>query len=144
MRVRRLGLCIVAAVTLSFVGVFSAVPGVAGADTTFTWSGGSASSMNWSDAQNWGGVSAPTNGASNLDLTFPTLSGCVPPDACQTGTNDLTGLGLNSLSFTGTPFSAPYTLGGQAVTLGSGGISSPVSAALSMPIQLTAPQSWTI
>ena len=53
-------------------------------------------------------------------------------------------MGLNSLTSPGTAFSGSYTLGGQAVTLGSGGITSSMSAALSMPIQLTASQTWTL
>jgi hypothetical protein len=58
--------------------------------------------------------------------------------------NDLTGLGLDSIDFSGTALSGSYTLGGNAVTLGSGGITSTMSAALSMPIELTAPQTWSL
>ena len=135
---------VVAALTVASVGVFGAVSGPAGADTALSWSGGSTATNNWSDSGNWSGGTTPSNDESNLDLTFPFLNGCTSPDACQVGTNDLTGLGLNSLDFSGTAFSGSYTLGGQPVTLGSGGITSTMSAALSMPIQLTAAQTWSL
>src|SRR5580698_5456476 len=124
MGARRFAGYVAAAVTVACIGVFGAMPGPAGADTTLTWSGGSTASYLWSDSNNWGGAPAPTNGTSNLDLTFPFLNGCAPPDACQDGSNNLTGLGLHSLDFSGTAFSGSYTLGGQGVTLGSGGITS--------------------
>jgi hypothetical protein len=144
MGARRFSGYVVAAMTVAFVGVFGVMPGPAGAaGTPFTWLGGSSTSQLWSDAGNWSGGTAPSSNASNLDLTFPDLGSCTSPDACYEGTNDRTGLGLDSVDFTGTAFDS-YQLGGNQVSVGSGGISSSSIAALSMPLQLTATQTWSV
>jgi Bacterial Ig-like domain (group 3) len=101
-------------------------------------------SSGWSDSNNWVGATAPADNASSLALTFPDLGSCSPPAVCSQSNNDRVGLGLSSLDFTGTPFDS-YQLGGNAVTLGSGGISSTSAATLSLPLQLVgATQTWTI
>ncbi|MFZ0249500.1 MAG: hypothetical protein WAL61_06105, partial [Acidimicrobiales bacterium] len=52
---------------------------------------------------------------------------------------------MTQLAFSGTGYSQAYTLSGQPITLGSGGITSTMPAALSMPIALTAStQTWTL
>jgi autotransporter-associated beta strand protein len=78
--------------------------------TTLTWTGGSFTSAHWSDSQNWDAQVIPTDGAT---LIFPS-------NLAQqfTSTNDLVGLTLNQLQFTGNGPS--IVLGGNAFNLTNG------------------------
>jgi autotransporter-associated beta strand protein len=90
--------------------------------TTYTWTGLGASS-DWSVAANWsssaGGSAAPSTapGAVN-DLVF----GVIKPTASLPTTNNLSGLIVDSITFSAdTPKGPGYNLGGNAITL-TGGI----------------------
>ena len=95
---------------------------------TVTWTG--TTSNLWSVAANWGGT-APVAGD---DLVFPNGA------ANQSTSNDFpAGTSFNSISITG----GTYTLAGNAITLGAGGLSVSVpSQQISLPITLGASQTW--
>jgi hypothetical protein len=112
--------------------------------TSCTWTGEtvgeSGSAVNWSTATNWVGDEAPVGGP-NGTLSFPALPSCPSGEACYHAANDLTGLSANGIAIDG---SSPYQLSGNAITLGSGGITTTAlgtatsSPFLSMPITLSA------
>ena len=129
--------------SIGLIGLAGVAPSPAGADTTFTWSGGSSGSSNWSDTGNWNGGTAPADNDSGLDLNFPDLSSCSNPEACDTSTNNRNGLGLNSVDFSGATL-LPYDVSGNGVTLGSGGLTATGVGNLSLPLNLTTAQSWTL
>ena len=119
-----------AAFALAF-GILVAQPLAA---ATRTWSGADAgTNSSWSDASNWGGA-APSAGD---DLVFPASP------ASFTNSNDIaSATAFNSITIAGN-----YTLGGNALTLGSGGLteSGPATTAtISLGITVNAPQTWTI
>jgi len=96
---------------------------------TRTWTG--ASSAVWSDPGNWGGV-APASGD---DLVFPAGA------ANQANTNDLAGMGFNSIGYTG----GAYTSDGNPIGIGSGGLAvSGGSQTFSIDTTLNASQTWSI
>jgi autotransporter-associated beta strand protein len=99
------------------------------AATTRTWTG--TNSGAWSDGGNWGGT-APVPGD---DLVFPTGA------ANQTNSNDFAaGTSFNSIAITG----GTYTLNGNAITLGAGGLSVATSGnTINLPITLGAAQQWS-
>ncbi|MCX5678636.1 MAG: autotransporter-associated beta strand repeat-containing protein [Candidatus Omnitrophica bacterium] len=83
-------------------------------DPTVTWSGLSGANSNWSTGANWVGGSAP---GVNDYLQFPDGA------ARMSNNNDFAaGTGFASIQFTGT--SGGYTLNGNRITLGTGGITS--------------------
>jgi hypothetical protein len=112
--------------------------------STFVWNGQSTSDGNWSTGGNWGDGSAPTTNASVTTFDFPALTGCSPPKACFTSTNDVSGLSANTLRV---DLTGGYTIGGaQALsltggltTVGSGG-----SANLTLPLEASGPNLWSI
>ncbi len=119
----------------------------------FTWTGAdSVGNANWSDATNWGGI-APTDSESVGALTFPALTsaGCTassPTDTCYTSNNDLTGLSVNGVSIDD---GGDYSIGGNGITLGAGGITAAPSASdtgdislIEVPLALSADQTWSI
>ena len=76
-------------------------------------------------------------------LSFPALTGCT---TCYESSNDVTGLNADGISIDD---SAPYLISGNAITLGSGGITAAPSGAgstanISLPITLGATQAWSI
>lgn len=73
---------------------------------TLSWSGGSASSANWSDSANWGYAGVPADGDS---LVFPGGS------ARLTNTNNLSGRTFSQIRFAGP--SGGYAIYGYAFTL---------------------------
>jgi fibronectin-binding autotransporter adhesin len=77
---------------------------------TFTWTGGGGANTNWSQGANWGG-SAPANGATDLTLVFPALTGPYKSN------NDLTGLRVVALSAATKLGSGDYTFTGNPITL---------------------------
>lgn len=95
---------------------------------TRTWTG--TSSNLWSVAANWGGT-APVAGD---DLVFPAGA------ANQSTMNDFAaGTSFNSIAITG----GSYTLAGNAITLGAGGLSVSVPLQqISLPITLGTSQMW--
>jgi hypothetical protein len=106
----------------------------------YTWSGGGSSSS-WSEGANWLGNLAPSNGASIETLSFP-----VRP-ALTSSENNVTGLSVNALRIDD---SHGYGIGGEQLTLGSGGLSVSASEGheahliLSTPITLGGDETWNI
>ena len=125
------------------VGIL-ALPASASALTDFTWSGAdTVGNSNWSDATNWGGT-APSGSVGTL--TFPALTSAActanpPTDACYKSNNDLTGLSTTGISIHG-----GYDIGGNGITLGSGGITADGESqgGLYVPVTLSANQTWSI
>ena len=125
-------------------------PGSALALNSYTWTG--ASDQFWS-AGNWGGP-APTANESIGTLTFPVLTstpGCetgTQSTSCYSADDDLPGLSANALSIDD---SAPYSLVGNGIDLGSGGLTAaPGGGAkwgidnIGIPLVLSANQAWSI
>jgi hypothetical protein len=105
----------------------------------FTWSGGG-TTTNWSEASNWLGGTAPSASSSLGTVSFPAAG------SPQSSTNDLSGLSLTGLQVNA---AAGYSLSGQAITLGSGGLSvvtseAPLAFKLANPVLLGGSQTWTI
>jgi hypothetical protein len=105
----------------------------------FAWSGGGSSS-NWSEAANWLGGTAPASSSSLGVVSFPSAG------THRVSTNDLSGLSLNQLQVGD---SAGYSLSGQTLTLGSGGLSVTASEGpgvfkLTNPLTLSSSQTWTV
>ena len=78
-------------------------------DATFTWSG-SGNNNNWNTGSNWLGGSAPS---SNDDLVFP-----INASRFSNNNNFATNTAFNSITISG----SGYTLGGNRIRIGSGGI----------------------
>jgi hypothetical protein len=112
-----------------------------------TWSGTDANnsgSTAWSDANNWSSVTVPANGAT---LSFPALTYCTNFVQTCHSNNDLTGASFTGISIdTG----SDYRFSGNAITLGSGGMTTTRSGSdfftvgWSPPIALGASQSWSL
>jgi hypothetical protein len=126
--------------------------------TSFTWSGDmpgrTESATRWSAATNWAGGVAPVPSKVLDMLTFPSLSGneCTsmpPADACYLTLNDVKGLTVDAMQLDD---ANNYLLLGEKITLGGGGIVAepPVGAMgsagafVEMPLELSAPQKWSI
>jgi hypothetical protein len=111
--------------------------------TDYTWSGGAgAGAKTWSTATNWLGDVAPGSGATIGTLTFPELSSLVFSE------NDLSGVSVDQLAINNTH---GFGLGGNALSLGSGGLSFSAaehpplfSTVIATPLQLTSNQTWTV
>ncbi|HEY4809932.1 MAG TPA: hypothetical protein VIH71_02635, partial [Solirubrobacteraceae bacterium] len=111
-RLRRLSHALAVAPLLA-ISIAAAVlmPATASA-ANFAWSGGAAVTPgDWSNAANWSGGTAPSSGASIGTLTFPKPSN---------SHNDLTGVSVEHLAVDN---SSGFGLSGNALTLGSGGLS---------------------
>jgi hypothetical protein len=104
-----------------FVCVCAALYPLAGAASAqvYTWTGGSASSQNWSDPANWSPTGTPPSGAT---LMFPMLSaacsGMTPTQACYVSDDDL-GIAVNAITVHAEP---DYSIGGGPIPLGAGGL----------------------
>ena len=124
------------------IALIAAAPALA---ADFSWSGGAtASTSAWSAGGNWAGGLAPSGPVGVL--RFPALpSSCTA--ICYHGGNDITGLAASAISID--DFS-PYLISGNALTLGSGGLSASTSAVSGQfptwvaPLTLGASQTWTI
>ena len=143
------GLC------LAVIGSLLALaPAASASASAFTWSGEAAKgSPGWSEIANWqGGIVPSASGPVALD--FPRLTGgdCTGSSAtrsCYLSRNDVEGLAVESLTIDD---GDEYELEGDALRLGTGGLTaSPASGSLgeagdifSMPLELTAAQSWSI
>ena len=127
---------------------------------TETWTGaapGGAGASSWSKGANWAAAIAPGAGASsgaNVDtLSFPALTSasCMasapPPDTCYSARNNLTTLSPLAITIDD---GSGYSLSGNTLDLGGGGLSAttksgtPGPASLTMPIALSASQTWSI
>ena len=130
------------------------------AAATFTWTGatpssGGSAAGDWSVATNWSQGLAPTGSVTSL--VFPTLAGatyCTPSAsyACLSGTDDVPGLSATGVTVAATD---NYFLFGDAandaLTIGSAGLDDalpagavPGSQDWSVPLKLSAAQTWTI
>ena len=142
------------AALIAAFAVLAAAPASAFAD--FTWTGATptgAGASNWSNASNWGGT-VPSGSVGTL--TFPTLTNAActaspPTDTCYQSNNDLIGIAASAISLQFGLSGAEYSISGNGITLGSGGITAAPSAgnslggaSLNLPIALTAPQTWSI
>jgi hypothetical protein len=121
---------------------------------SFTWTGRSTTSAEWSFDANWELGKAPNPGEHIATLAFPRLTGKACEDEpethpCYVSLNDVSGLTAESLQLYD---GKDYFIGGEELGLGSGGLSaSPVSGAggeagafLLMPLRLDASQKWSI
>ncbi len=99
-----------------------------------TWSG--AVSDVWSKGANWT-EGAPRAGEPNVRLAFP-------PSRTRRSTNDLRGLRVDAVFFSG----GDYVLAGERITLGAGGVTVgpdvTSTVRLDIPIALAVSQSWTV
>lgn len=132
-----------------------AFPLQASAQSDFTWSGAT-TSPNWSDPSNWAGASVPSGSVGTVsfpDLTSAACTANPTTDACYQSYNDISGLGVNAISLDdGVQFPpSGYSINGDAITLGAGGITAAPSATNSstgsswgIPITLAASQTWSI
>jgi hypothetical protein len=126
--------------------------------SSFVWAGGSPgrseSAAHWSAGANWEGNTPPISAQAIEMLTFPHLtnSECLSnpqTDTCYLSLNDLSGLTVNSIQLDDAD---NYLLAGEAIKLGSGGLtaappagtSGPAGSFMEMPIELSAPQKWSI
>ena len=114
-----------------------AVPATA---ANLTWSGGaSLTPGDWSNGANWSGGTAPSSGASIGTVTFPNPS---------RSHNDLTGVSVEHLAVDN---GSGFLLSGNALTLGSGGLTfsasqhPPIfSTILTAPLVLSGSQTWSV
>jgi hypothetical protein len=114
----------------------------------FTWSGGGTANE-WSNAANWEGGTAPSGKLATLAFPVLTSPACTANPAtatCYESNNDVNGLEVSALSISG-----GYSITGNSITLGSGGITAsagastpPNRASIVTPITLSAPQTWSI
>jgi hypothetical protein len=126
------------------VSLTLALPAFATA-SLFTWTG-AAAAPSWSASENWEGGVAPS-GSGPVALEFLRLPGCI--NTCYDSKNDVSALPVESLSIDD---GDEYTLDGEAITLGAGGLSaSPASGSsgpsgdiFKLPIALAAAQTWSI
>lgn len=122
--------------SLLFLILLGLLPHISRAQNTLTWS--TPAAANWSNPANWGGVGIP-------DATNDVLVFSAPGNA---DTNDLVGLSVRSITFSGP--SSGYALGGNAITLGeaAGPSTTLVNTAISFPqsisfdIALGRSQTW--
>jgi hypothetical protein len=101
------------ALAILMATVYSLLSAATASATDYTWSGGGSSTV-WSEGANWLGGVAPTPSESIGTLSLPLLS------SFQNLENNLSGLSLNQLTV---DESHGYDLTGDALTLGSGGLS---------------------
>jgi hypothetical protein len=120
--------------------LLSASPAAATA-ADYTWSGGG-SSTDWSEGANWLGGTAPVAGQSIGTLTLPLLP------SFQDVENNVSGLSVNQVTVDDTH---AYDLNGDALALGSGGLS--VNSATEgdvgqlyvfAPLTLSSSQTWQV
>jgi hypothetical protein len=128
-----------AAAGLTAVALVAPSP-AAGTAADDTWQGSADTPGAWSVGANWvGGVAPPSDAG---ELTFPSLVTitCNAED-CLKAVNDMVGNSAEGLSI-----DDQYQLTGNALRLGAGGITSSATEDMhiTMPLVLTAPQTWTL
>lgn len=121
------------------------------AGLTNTWTGAAApASSGWSHASSWAGALAPAGALDTLVFPALTSGACtsVPVSAtCYTTADDVSGLSANGLMIDD---GVGYSIAGDAVTLGAGGIAattasnSPAGSTWTGPLTLSAGQTWTV
>jgi len=120
------------------------------AATNFTWSGGApAGKANWSEMANWEGGVSPSGAVGTL--SFPKLpSACEaqpPADACYLSENNLSGVTAEGISLDD---ARGYSINGNGITLGKGGLTAsssatkPGASVIFAPITLSEQQTWSI
>jgi hypothetical protein len=133
------------------------VPAASAAASSFTWTGEGALGSGWSNPANWEGGVAPSGTVETL--TFPELTSpaCTPLEssmACYQTNNDVSGLKVERISVLAedaNEIEANYTLTGEPIALGAGGLEGFLTGRLSefgmrldAPITLSAPQRWSL
>jgi hypothetical protein len=142
-------LCLLGAIGLSLLLAPAAL-----ASSSFTWTGASTISEDWSDAANWEGDQAPAASThiETLDLPRLTSTACTLERAehpCYISANDVQGLSAESMEIDD---GDSYFLAGETLSLEGGGLTAAPESGSSgdatdfifMPFQLTAPQRWTV
>ena len=127
-------------------------PRAASALANYTWSGQARNNPFWSAPANWSGHTVP--GGSVGNLVFPRLGGgCSPSSSsaktCYLAGNDVSGLSAQAISIND---AEGYSLSGDPVTLGPGGITATPQVThcpcgpttLGFPIDLSARQTWSL
>jgi hypothetical protein len=116
---------------------------------TNTWTGASAGT-GWSQNGSWAGVLGPTGTVDTLIFPALTSGACtaVPATAaCYSSNNDVSGLSARAIKIDD---GTGYSITGDGLALGSGGItastaaSSPTPSTLGIPVTLSGAQAWTI
>ena len=134
--------------------VMRALSAVQAALASFTWSGGTPSSTggadDWSNGTNWAGGVTPSGSVGKLTFPVLTATACTsspPTDTCYQTFNNIVGLAAHTISIDD---ASTYFLQGDAIKLGAGGLRASTTKTtfsggpqVSMPITLTAPQTWT-
>jgi hypothetical protein len=119
---------------------------------SFTWTGESTMTADWSAGVNWEGDEAPTQPIETLNFPLLTRAVCQeikPSEPCYFSKNDFNDLSVESMHVDA---SADYVIYGNELTLGSGGLSASPSVETSSatvpvvlaPIALGAAQTWNI
>ncbi len=119
---------------------------------SFTWSGQSETTEDWSTSANWLGGTEPTSGEEIGALTFPRLTNEVCADGletepCYISYNNVSGLSAESLQLDD---SEDYLIGGDEIAVGSGGLtaspegSGSAGDVVEVPFRLSAPQTWRV
>jgi hypothetical protein len=121
---------------------------------SFTWSGQSTITEDWSASANWAGDVEPTTGEAIGTLTFPRLTNEVCEEGlgtepCYISYNNVSGLSAESVQIDD---ANDYLIGGNEIAIGSGGLTaSPAAvtseltvAELDLPVALGATQTWDI
>jgi alpha-tubulin suppressor-like RCC1 family protein len=132
----------------------AAVGGAPGRAPSFTWSGQSSVSEEWSLGANWETGLAPMAVTQIGTLAFPRLTStaCTVEEEihpCYFSFNDVSGLSAEAMQIDD---GDDYTIGGDELELGSGGLTaSPAAGAsgsagdtLEIPFRLAAPQTWSV
>jgi Bacterial Ig-like domain (group 3) len=151
---RSLSRGLICCAALAAAGLWLALASTADANPpSFTWTGASASSANWSSAANWEGGLAPSSSTTVEKLDFPQLpSECSaepPAHACYESVNDLAGVTAESMQIDDGEY---YGIFGEPITLGAGGLSASPAATTSeltlavvfTPLVLDSAQTWHI
>lgn len=114
----------------------------------FTWTGGGGTGEpHWSTPLNWEGGTVPSGTVGGLSFPAAACVG-IEPNPCVSN-NNVSGLHANALSIA---LGVSYTLEGDPLTLGAGGLSASTSSPtganpftyLKLPITLGASQTWSI
>ncbi len=131
---------------MAFGLMLALAPAALASTPLFTWSGNGATGSGWSKAENWEAEVAPS-APGTVALSFPRIPSCV--GVCYESKNDVSGLSAESIAIDD---GNDYKLSGDALTLGAGGLaaapaagtSGPAGDVFKLPIDLGAPQIWSI
>jgi hypothetical protein len=119
---------------------------------SFTWSGQSTITEDWSASANWVGGVEPTTGEAIGTLTFPRLTNEVceedlGTEPCYISYNNVSGLSAESVQIDD---ANDYLIGGNEIAIGSEGltaspgVSQEAGTFIEMPLNLSATQTWHI